>query len=332
MISYFNSGHPVRYLVVLFISAVLWLPSLLNAVYVAHPDNILQGEMSDLALNYTRYIIWFLFLITFMLGVVLNQILKEYDLVNVNNTTGLALFVLFASAIPVFTSVNIFIIVNIFLMMFLQSVMKLSLVEEPVKEIFNASFYLGLAALFYPPLLFLFIIIWLAILMNRHMDLRNFLIVQAGIMLPFLFMFTWYFWNDTLGWQWQELIRQLTEIQKFNLFNSLTGFDFVIIVFLMAVLVFSILKTVFGMGEASITTRRNINLTLYLLTGMTVIIILYASNPLMLLILAPPSVIVIAHALYAVKNKWMNLLFLLLFLIIVIHQYGTYFDVKSLLF
>jgi len=332
MISYFNSGHPVRYLVVLFISAVLWLPSLLNAVYVAHPDNILQGEMSDLALNYTRYIIWFLFLITFMLGVVLNQILKEYDLVNVNNTTGLALFVLFASAIPVFTSVNIFIIVNIFLMMFLQSVMKLSLVEEPVKEIFNASFYLGLAALFYPPLLFLFIIIWLAILMNRHMDLRNFLIVPAGIMLPFLFMFTWYFWNDTLGWQWQELIRQLTEIQKFNLFNSLTGFDFVIIVFLMAVLVFSILKTVFGMGEASITTRRNINLTLYLLTGMTVIIILYASNPLMLLILAPPSVIVIAHALYAVKNKWMNLLFLLLFLIIVIHQYGTYFDVKSLLF
>jgi hypothetical protein len=332
MISYFNSGHPVRYLVVLFISAVLWLPSLLNAVYVAHPDNILQGEMSDLALNYTRYIIWFLFLITFMLGVVLNQILKEYDLVNVNNTTGLALFVLFASAIPVFTSVNIFIIVNIFLMMFLQSVMKLSLVEEPVKEIFNASFYLGLASLFYPPLLFLFIIIWLAILMNRHMDLRNFLIVPAGIILPFLFMFTWYFWNDTLGWQWQELIRQLTEIQKFNLFNSLTGFDFVIIVFLMAVLVFSILKTVFGMGEASITTRRNINLTLYLLTGMTVIIILYASNPLMLLILAPPSVIVIAHALYAVKNKWMNLLFLLLFLIIVIHQYGTYFDVKSLLF
>jgi hypothetical protein len=217
-------------------------------------------------------------------------------------------------------------------MMFLQSVMKLSLVEEPVKEIFNASFYLGLASLFYPPLLFLFIIIWLAILMNRHMDLRNFLIVPAGIMLPFLFMFTWYFWNDTLGWQWQELIRQLTEIQKFNLFNSLTGFDFVIIVFLMAVLVFSILKTVFGMGEASITTRRNINLTLYLLTGMTVIIILYASNPLMLLILAPPSVIVIAHALYAVKNKWMNLLFLLLFLIIVIHQYGTYFDVKSLLF
>jgi hypothetical protein len=332
MISYFNSGHPVRYLVVLLLTTLIWLPSLLSVVYIPQPGTVLQQGLAGFAAHYTQYIIWMLFIITFMLGVMLNQVLKEYDLVNVNNTTGLALFVLFASAIPVFTTVNLFIIVNIFMMMFLQGIMRLSLVEEPVKDIFNASFYLGVASLFYPPLLFLFLIIWMAILMNRHMDLRNFLIVPAGLLLPFLFLFTWYFWSDSLAGHWQELVMQLTEIQKFNLFNSLTGFDFVIIVFLMTVLTFSILKTIFGLGEASMTTRRNINLTMYLLIGMAIIILLYASNPLTLLILAPPSVVVVAHALYAVKNKWLNLLFILLFLLIIIHQYGSKFDVKSLLF
>jgi hypothetical protein len=332
MISYLNSGHPVRYLAVLLLAIVIWLPSLLSPEFIPQPDALLHQGLTGFAEDYTRYVIWGLFAVTFLLGVMLNQVLKEYDLVNVNNTTGLALFVLFVSAVPLFTSVNIFIIVNIFLMMSLQGMMRLSLVEDPVKDIFNASLYLGIAAVFYPPLLFLFLIVWTAILMNRHMDLRNFLITLVGLLIPFLFLFTWYFWNDTLSGQWKELIRKLTEIQTFNLFNSLTGFDFMIIAFLMAILILAVLKTVFGIGETSITTRRNINLTFYFLIGLAVLVLLYATSPLTLLILAAPSAILVSHALYAIKNKWLNLLFIILLALIIIHQYDYHFDVKSLLF
>ncbi len=332
MISYFNSGHPGRYLVVLFITAILWLPSILSAGFFPLPGNEVHQGLTGFAENYRGFTLTGCFILSFVVGVMLNQILKEYDLVNANNTTGLFLYVLFASAIPLFTSMNVFIIVNIFLVMFIQGMMQLSKEENPVVTIFNTSLYLGIASLFFPPLLYLFIIIWMAILMNRQMDLRNFLIVLTGLLLPFLFLFTWYFWNDTLGKHWQAILYRLISIQTLNIFTSLTVFDLVIFLLLLLVLVFSILRTFFGIGETSITARRNMKLNLYLLTGLAVLVVLYSSAPVIFLILVAPSVIVVAHAFYAVKNKWLNLIFVLLLLLIIIHQYGNYFHAENILF
>ena len=305
---------------------------MLSADFIPLAGRDVHQGLTGFAENYSGFIILGCFILSFVVGVMLNQILKEYDLVNANNTSGLFLYVVFVSAIPLFTSINIFIIVNIFLVMFIQGMMQLSKVENPVVTIFNTSFYLGVASLFFPPLLFLFIIIWMAILMNRQMDLRNFLIVLTGLLLPFLLLFTWYFWNDTLWEHGHILFLRLTSIQTLNLFASLTIFDLAIFFVLLLILSFSILKTFFGIGETSITARRNMMLSLYLLIGLAILVILYSSVPVTFLMLVAPSVIVVAHAFYAVKNKWLNLLFVLLLSLIIIHQYGNYFHVKNLLF
>ena len=182
MISYFNSGYPVRYLIVFIIACIIWLPSLIFPHFIFEQNSVIGffDLNNEFMRSNSKYFIWISFIFTVLSAVAISQILKEYDLVNINNTTALILFVLFASVIPLFTSVNFYVLLNLILILFIQGVLKLSLIENPVSVVFNSSFLLGIASLFFSPLIFLIIIIWIALIMNMHIDIRNFVISIIG--------------------------------------------------------------------------------------------------------------------------------------------------------
>ena len=335
MISYFNSGYPVRYLIVFIIACIIWLPSLISPHFIFEQNSVIGffDLNNEFMRSNSKYFIWISFIFTVLSAVAINQILKEYDLVNINNTTGLILFVLFASVIPLFTSVNFYVLLNLILILFIQGVLKLSLIENPVSVVFNSSFFLGIASLFFSPLIFLIIIIWIALIMNMHTDIRNFIISIIGLLLPYLFVFTWFFWNDTLIENWNQIIVQLSNYHL-NIQNwKLNVFDLVMLLFPLMLIIFSILKIINKLGEKSNYTRRNTLVILYFLGLLTIIIILFSGSSLALLLLAIPATIIVSIALNAVERfKRLNIFFTIFIFLIILYHYTNYFNVKEILF
>ena len=75
---------------------------------------------------------------------------------------------------------------------------------------FNASFFLGLASLFYLPALILFPLIWIAILVLQTSNNWRLLVVPVlGFGTPWLFMWTYYFLKDSDSSMWNQINQML---------------------------------------------------------------------------------------------------------------------------
>jgi hypothetical protein len=335
MISYFKSGYLIRYPVAFVIAALVWLPSIID------PESYLEqnSRFSLLYINFSwieahaSFFIWVSFLITIISALAVNQILREYDLVNMHSTTGLVVFVLFTSALPMLTSVNSFILINVLLIMFILGLLKLSVVENPISEIFNASFYLGIASLLFTPLVYLIVFIWIALLTNRHLPLRNFLISMAGLLLPYLFIFTWFYLQENAIENGVHLLQMLLNIDLSIHWMAFTYFELGLIIFLLLLIVFSVLVTMVKLGEKTINSNRNIVVLLYYLGSTVLLLLLFSANAEGVLLLGLPAAFIVSIMVYSVnKNRFINLAFWLLFIGILFNHYYQLFDVKAILF
>lgn len=335
MISYFNSGYLIKYLVAFMVACLLWIPSFISPEFGFETKSIFSILNVDIEwLSAKSYIfIWICFLLTFISALAINQILREYNLVNLHNTTSLIVFVLFTSALPLFTSVNSYIIINILLILFIQGILKLSVVEYPITEIFNISFYLGLASLFYTPLIYLLIIIWVAIIINRQTNLRNYLISLSGLLIPYLLFFSWFYLDDTAVDNGLFLLAILSDLNFSVKLDLLTYYDIGILMFLLSVIVLSFLILLGKIGEKSYYVRKNIVVIFYYLAATFLIHLLFSNHPDNLLLLSLPATFIVTIAVYTInKSRILNILFSLLLLCVILNHYYHLLHVKEILF
>jgi hypothetical protein len=79
-----------------------------------------------------------------------------------------------------------------------------------ISNTFNASFFLALASLFYLPVLTLFPLVWISVFVLQKDDNWRVLVIPVlGFGLPWLFMLTYSFLNDSTASLWTEMIRML---------------------------------------------------------------------------------------------------------------------------
>lgn len=335
MISYFNSGYLIRYVVAFIIACLFWVPSFISPEVYFEANSIIG--IFNININWlgehTYVFIWIFFLLTFISALAVNQILREYDLVNMHNTASLVVFVMYTSAIPLFTSVNSFIIINLLLIPFIQNILRLSVIENPVSNIFNTSFYLGLASLLYTPLIYLILIIWIAILINRHTDLRNFLVSIAGLLIPYVFLYAWFYWNDTAIENSYILLGLLKATNLSLSIEVLTYLEIGLVVLLIFVTVISLLVVLGRMGEKSNYIRKNIAVLIYYLLSTLVILLLFSDHPDNLLLFSLPATFIVTIAVYSIyKNRFINILFSLLLVCIFLNHYYQLLNVKEVFF
>ena len=64
---------------------------------------------------------------------------------------------------------------------------------------FDAALMLSLGSLFYFPTILLLPLVWVALNDFRPFQWREWAMPFIGVALPYLYLATWYFWNDELG-------------------------------------------------------------------------------------------------------------------------------------
>lgn len=138
-------------------------------------------------------------------GFSINRIVTKYGLLQTQSLITLLIFSLLTSA---FLSVQKLSPVLFYLFFFTHAIERLLNSSDSRKGItncFNASFLLGIGSLIYAKGIFLFPFILVAMGILRILNVQNLLAAFTGLLLPFGFSFTYFFWNDQLLWFLHEI-------------------------------------------------------------------------------------------------------------------------------
>lgn len=320
MIKYFTTGYISRYVLIVIIAFIIWIPSFLL------PDNYtgVTSYAYNIILNLfganTLVITIICFLLTIITGFFLNLNAINNGLVGKVSTLPFVLFVFVSSLVIGEYHNNPIIWINFIMIFVWANMMQLPNTKNSIPIVFNASFLVGVASLFFSQLVFLFVLIWMAIFIHRIVSWRNLMVTLIGVTLPYLFLLSWFYFSELLLEESYDLFNSL----KFD-FSLIYPVDPVSITTLIVVVVLtliSIFGVLGGLNENSINLRRNLLITvIYFVLGL-IIIIVFSSSRNNLLLLTIPGVLIMSHWFSKLKNpKWYNVTMVFISILIIINQY-----------
>lgn len=257
-------------------------------------------------------------------GLIINQIIIANDISGKTTMLGMFFFVLLNISMVSFVVMNPFLWTSFFLMLMLNELFKLPKTEISIPVIFNASLYLGLASLFYYPVLIIIFVIWVSLMIFRINSWREYVIVLLGVSLPLFFTFIWYYLNDT-----QELFFS-TIRSSFNFdftILSIPVFDLVIVILLLGLILPSILKLAGSMMDKSIILRQKLTVTIWLYVVSFIILLLFEKQSNTGLLLSIPTTIILTNYSLGIRRlKWLDMYVSLIFILIVVNHYLVFFN------
>ncbi len=200
MIRFLRSSFLAQYIFIVFIAALLWLPSLLRAPAAVVADNIspIYTFLYPYFLLYPHVTIIFSFIYLLFQAFLFNQILASHHLIGRVSSLGTFVFVVLMSLSPDQT-VMYPLLLAMPLVLFAISVM-FKMYEHTSNElsIFKVAFFIALASMVYFPLAVLLLWIFLSLFVLRIIHLRLWVIPLIGFLVPYLLLAVVYFMQNKL--------------------------------------------------------------------------------------------------------------------------------------
>jgi hypothetical protein len=166
----------------------------------------------------------------------------------------------------------------------------------------------------------LLIFLWGAIIIHRLSNWRNFIAGAIGVFTPYLFLFTWYLWQESVLENINLLLQGYLIIPKISLAEF--SLNYVIILLTILIIVFSALSTLAHLRGKNINLRRNLMVTILYLSFAVVIASYYSKIfESILLVVIPASLVLTNFAYQSKKTKWFNIIIYVLLVLIILNLY-----------
>ncbi len=192
---------------------------------------------------------------------------------------------------------------------------------------FDAGLLLAAASLFYFPSIIFLPLIGVAFVLFRPFNWREWVISFIGILVPYVFVFIYYFWNDILKYWWDDKMfyPALREQAKSNLAASGHAHYFMLSVVFVIVL-FALGKLFKGSSETSQRSRKGTLLLIWFSAFAFISVFLGSELSIrsFAALTIPLSVFCAGYFLNVKKGWWGELLFLLLLISIFIYQFSAH--------
>ena len=322
LLRYFNFSYPSRLVSVLLLAAFLWLPSLIMPVTLSNPQWI--SPLFELYLSLPIHAMWvnvaIAFLINSITALTVNSLAVHFGLSKKSSYLTAFLYLLFSSALPETTQMSPFLLINFFLSIYLLNVFRLSSDKKDIPLSFNGAFIIGLTTLLFPPMAFLLIAHFIILRFNRVNNIRAYFGAVIGWLLPFVYLFTYYFWKDSARVMWSIYL------DSFKLRFALIYPDDVLSDILLGVMAVFIVaagwREYLNLYRRKISKRRNIGSMLTLLFVLAFIYLFYATETELFVLFSVPVAIILNDYFRFVKRmKLAEIAILVLFFITMFNQY-----------
>ena len=237
MLNLFLSNRASTVIVITILLLVFWFGSFFQLL----PENI--DSTYSYSLLYQQLVGFPLlnrvlgFLIATVLVFVISRIFNANDFYSKENAIPSLMLIIMIGAWNGFHFFSPIYFSLMLLLMAVSRILKIYHQKNVIKELFDASFLIGLAALFYYPIILFGLSIWGFLTISRSFNLREFIIPLLGLLLPFYFLWVAFFYFDiqpdffnfTLTTEVKSLLFQVGLTQRLYLVITVILFVFSLI-------------------------------------------------------------------------------------------------------
>ncbi|MCE9540661.1 MAG: DUF6427 family protein [Bacteroidetes bacterium] len=326
LIRFFKNNNPSSFILLPLFALVLWIIGFFLAQNAAVTYHMPLYQTITKPLNNFHLIGTLIaFLLIISGAFLLNFIVNKYEILTKPSFLPALFYIVFMSMDIAMLTMHPFVFANIFIMLAIFKLVSSYQKDTAFSNAFDAGFLISLSTLFYFPSIVYIPILVIGFLLFRPFNWREWIISLLGIIGPYIFVFSYYFLNDTLD-NWQNITAffpDLPEQQK----QVIPGSFYFMIGICVLILLFSFKKIFTGFYESSQRNKKGISLLVWLAVFASLSLFiapqLYIQNFSALAI--PASVFCANYFLKIKKQWWGELLFILLLSSIFIHHFFTLF-------
>lgn len=316
--------------------SIVLLPVALISLWVFgffHPVVPLTDHAAPLYVLLIGEISRFPFLLTLTSAIlILGEALLIYHIIEKNEITGTKsylpslVYIILMSLQPEMLSLHPIVIANLFMLLALHKLMQTYRKETAYSEAFDTGFFISLAALCYIPSLIFILLLWIGLIIIRPFIWREWVISLIGLILPWIFLIMYYFWNSKLNvLRYDAIYYTLMTTQKS--FDALvfSFSEYLQIALLLVAAFFSSGRFLNDLNKSTVQSRSNLLLLLYFFIFAFISIFIAPSYSISYLsFLSIPFSVFFSNFLLFAKKEWIaEILFLLLIISVFTIQFFT---------
>ncbi len=312
-IRFFKSNNASALLLLPLVAIVIWVfgfihPIILPVKHAMPLYELMAGPLVNIP--------WLSTLIGLLLVIgeafLLNFIINENEVLEKQNYLPALFYIVFMSNNNAMLTLHPLLFGNLFLLFALHKLLSSYRKDNAFSQSFDAGFLISIATLFYFPFVVFLPLLGVGLILMRPFNWREWIISFFGAAIPYIFVITFYFWNERLDYlfydkMFYQFIREKPVIDFPNTFYFMLGIGWLVILF-------SIFKIILGVGIGSQRTKKSIIMLFWFLFFSALSILLAPEiSTKYFSALAIPSAIFCANYFTNIKKSWWaEFLFLLL--------------------
>lgn len=314
IVRFFKSNSP---------SAFLLLPILALAIWIFGFFPVQQFPLVHTMPLYTLVatplasIPWLGTVIAFLLcvgeGFLLVYITNENEVYSKKTNLSALFYVIFMSNNRAMLQLHPLLFANLFVLFAMSRILSSYRKDIALSEFFDTGLLISIASLFYFPCVAFLPVIAISLIIFRPFNWREWVVALIGVLVPYLFVFTWYFWFDGLSILIFEKILPIAFFKKPNFDLSQTFYFLMTMGWIIVIFSFGKLFSGFGGGGPQ-KTKKAMLFTLWLFVfSIASVFLAPAIGTVYFSLLAIPAAIICSN--YFLKQKkelWGEILFILL--------------------
>ncbi|MFV0365010.1 MAG: DUF6427 family protein [Mangrovibacterium sp.] len=198
--------------------------------------------------------------------------------------------------------------VNIFGILAFSNIFSSATSKHPYSNVFTTGMILSIGSLFYFNMIFLFPLIWLAFLfVHKNLEWRHLLLPLLGILVPWLYVFTYYFFVDETT-LFIEIIKTNFFVAEHRLFSNAYILTYLAILFVLTVAAsVGLIKNLEKKGSVHRIFFQNF-LAIGIMSAIVMLLVPSASKEMIMMMATSLSCILANFLLIIKKNFWKNAL------------------------
>jgi hypothetical protein len=258
-------------------------------------------------------------------GFLLNYIANENEVLTKKTALPALFYIVFISNNSAMLELHPILFSNLFLMFALSKILNSYRKDIAFSQVFDAGLLISVATLFYFPCIVFFPLIGVALLIFRPFLWREWVISFIGVLVPYIFVVTIYFWREMLDYLLYDKMffpmvfkKAGTELSQSFYVLATTGWAIVII---------SFGKLFNGLGGGSQKTKKALILMLWMFAFSCLSVFLAPAiiTKYFTLLTIPLSIICSNYFIRAKKELWAEILFLIFIITLFVNLVITIF-------
>lgn len=231
-----TSGLFIQLIAFLALASLLWTEGLAHAMVPVR--TVSEGPLYTLLAGWlstspTLSVILALVL-TLSLCLILNLITYSADLISRENILPATMLIVLLSWNSKLLLLHPILPAAVLILIAVYTLMNMYGQQDPYRQVFTASFNIGLASLFYFPSVYLLLMVLMSFVTFRITSYREWVIAFTGFLLPVIYLLSWYYLSNSFEKGLAQIIHSI-EDPGLRL-QHLTGIDYAWLIFMLLVL------------------------------------------------------------------------------------------------